>query len=229
MITNRPWALVVAKALPRAKSRLSDALPASKREALAQLMLQRTLDAIEGATTIARTIVLTDGESVADIARRRGHDIVFDRPSTSRSSTSARSAGGHLGRVVDDGLAVAAARGARAAVVIVSDLPLVEACDVDEVGAALADHDVVVAPDHAGAGTNALGLRPVDRMQTCFGRATSFADHLERAAGLRLYVVHNPRLALDLDRPADLSALAHSETDPTSSAAHNYRTADPRR
>jgi 2-phospho-L-lactate guanylyltransferase len=65
---------------------------------------------------------------------------------------------------------------------------------------------VVIAPDAAGEGTNALLLTPPDAIATCFGCADSFHRHRARAAaaGLAVSVHRAPALAFDLDTVDDL-------------------------
>jgi len=65
---------------------------------------------------------------------------------------------------------------------------------------------IVVAPDAAGEGTNALLLTPPDAIATCFGREGSLRRHRERAAaaGLAVAVHAAPALAFDLDTVDDL-------------------------
>jgi 2-phospho-L-lactate guanylyltransferase (CobY/MobA/RfbA family) len=112
---------------------------------------------------------------------------------------------GSLADVVDRALADVASRGALAALVLMADLPRVQAGDVATLLAALEGHDVVLVRDHLGQHTNALALASPTAMSTCFGRPDSFAAHQEaaQAAGLRVAVVENERLAFDVDVPAD--------------------------
>jgi 2-phospho-L-lactate guanylyltransferase len=67
---------------------------------------------------------------------------------------------------------------------------------------------IVVAPDRAGGGTNALLLSPPSAIMPAFG-VDSFARHrtLAVGAGLPSTVVERPGLALDLDTPSDVAAL----------------------
>jgi 2-phospho-L-lactate guanylyltransferase len=90
-----------------------------------------------------------------------------------------------------------------------ADLPLLEAQDVEELTDALADHDVVLVRDHLGRHTNAIAIAPPTAIKTCFGREDSFAEHCAaaRAAGLRVAILENDRIAFDVDGPADHLAL----------------------
>ncbi len=68
---------------------------------------------------------------------------------------------------------------------------------------------VLIVPDRHGTGTNALLLTPPDALAPSFGPG-SCARHAAhaRAAGIHAEVVEVPSLALDIDTPEDLAALA---------------------
>ena len=68
---------------------------------------------------------------------------------------------------------------------------------------------VAVVPDRHGTGTNALVLSPPDAIRPAFGEG-SRDRHVAaaREAGIPFAVEELPSLALDLDTPADLVALA---------------------
>ncbi len=67
---------------------------------------------------------------------------------------------------------------------------------------------VVLAPDRAGAGTNALLLRPPGSMPFAFG-AGSYAGHLAlaREHGVAVATYRAAGTAFDVDGPADLAEL----------------------
>ncbi len=150
-----------------------------------------------GASGLEGVLVATDGEDVAALARPHGAQVRLD------------AGAGSLAAVVDGALADVASRGARAAVVLMADLPRIEPGDVLALLGALADCDVVLVRDHLGHHTNALALAPPTAIATCFGHDQSFDLHREaaRAAGLRVAVVESERLAFDVDGPADLARL----------------------
>lgn len=193
------WALVTAKSFGRAKSRLASSLDAAARARLARAMFERVVGAARESAAFERLVVLTDDARVAALARRLGAVARLDPPGRPP-----------LRAIVDAGLADAAASGARSAVVLMSDLPRVEARDLRRVDAALARFDVVLAPDVHGTGTNALGLRLAPRarpMPTAFGSGTSLAAHVDAAvaAALRYKLLRSARLAYDVDVAADLA------------------------
>jgi 2-phospho-L-lactate guanylyltransferase len=186
------WAVVPAKSFARGKSRLTPVLANDERAVFARELFERVLG-VTRASVLDGTLVATDGEDVAAIAERLGAHVLRDEQ------------GDPLAGLIDRALSAVAARGARSAVVLMADLPFLEARDVDALVASLASHEVVVVRDHLGRHTNALGLSPPTVMRTCFGRPDSFADHCAaaHAAGLRTLVVENDRVAFDVDGPAD--------------------------
>lgn len=226
--SKRPvWAIVPAKSLQRGKSRLRPVLDDRDRTHFARALLEHVLDVL-AACELDGLLVATDGDDVAALAAARGAHVLRDRtrnaqalagdlrpgppPDDPRTSSpdaprspppdAARTS---LADVVDDALAAVAARGARAAVVLMADLPRVQPVDVGALLAALDDHDVAVVCDHLGQHTNALALAPPTAMPTHFGREDSFAAHCAaaRGRGLRAAVVASERIAFDVDVPAD--------------------------
>jgi len=203
------WAIVPAKSLVRGKSRLGGVLDADARASFARGLLEHVLGVL-GACDLAGVLVATDGDDVAELARAHGALVRRDRGE------------GSLAAVVDGSLADVAGRGARAAVVMMADLPRVEVGDVRALIGALDGCDVALVRDHLGHHTNALALAPPQAILTSFGQPRSFALHLEsaRKAGLRVQVVENERVAFDVDGPADLARLA---SEPPSRIAGNAR------
>jgi 2-phospho-L-lactate guanylyltransferase len=196
---RRAWAVVPAKSFARGKSRLRPVLGDDERGRFAARLLDHVL-VVAGACGLDGVLVATDGDDVAALARSRGAEVLHD------------AGGGSLAAVVDRALAETARRGAGEAVVLMADLPRIEPRDVIPLLAALSDHDVVVVRDHLGGHTNALALAPPCALLTSFGRDDSFAAHClsARAAGLRLAIVDNDRIAFDVDAPDDHSRLTRS-------------------
>jgi 2-phospho-L-lactate guanylyltransferase len=191
------WAIVPAKSLARGKSRLRPVLDDGARASFARALLEHVL-AVLGACELDGILVATDGDDVADLARARGAHVRRDGGEAT------------LAAVVDGALADVTARGATTAVVLMADLPRIEARDVHALVRALSGCDVALVCDHLGRHTNALALAPPTAIATSFGREHSFALHGEtaRAAGLRVSVVENERIAFDVDGPVDLARLA---------------------
>lgn len=188
------WALVPAKDFARGKSRLAGALSDAARAAFAHDVFDHVLRAAFASRAVDGVLVATDSPAVGEAARRHGALVRADPPGAAA-----------LAGVIDAGLADLAARGARAGLVLMADLPMLLPEDVRDLVAKLSDHDVVVARAGDGHHTNALALAPPSRLATCFGRADSFEAHIAaaRAAHLRVAVVENERVAFDVDGPDD--------------------------
>jgi 2-phospho-L-lactate guanylyltransferase len=196
----RPWALVPVKRFDQGKSRLGEVLDDAARVEVARAMFDRVVGRVLGdlsaAGDLAGVLVITDGEEVAARARSMGAEA---------SLSPGVSPGRPLGVVVDEGLAALAARGAAAALVIMADLPALDASDVRALAGLLAGHDLVLAPDAAGTGTNALAMRLPPPMPTRFCGGESLADHLAdaRARSLRVAMCERPGFSFDVDQPSD--------------------------
>jgi len=204
-MNHRTWAVVPAKSLTQGKSRLSAVMADDDRVRFAQRLLEHVLGVLRD-SPLDGVLVATNGNDVAELAQRAGASVLHD-PGDPASTTSRRPR--TLAGVVDRALGAVAARGASAAVVLMADLPLLEAQDVEELTDALADHDVVLVRDHLGRHTNAIAIAPPTAIKTRFGREDSFAEHCAaaRAAGLRVAILENDRIAFDVDGPADHLAL----------------------
>jgi 2-phospho-L-lactate guanylyltransferase len=196
------WAIVPAKSLVHGKSRLRPVLADAERARFARSLLEHTLTVLR-ASSFDGVLVATDGDDVADLAVAHGARVRRDEGKPS------------LAAIVDGSLAEVESLGARAAIVLMADLPRMGVEDVAQIVSALGAEcgtrrsGGVIVRDHLGRHTNALALAPPTAMRTCFGRADSFAAHCAaaEAAGLSLAVVTNERLAFDVDAPADHAML----------------------
>ena len=195
----RPWAVLAVKSPRRAKTRLDHKLSPEARRELAGHMFQRVLSACTGCVGLAGTLVATDGDDIGAMSLRRGASVLRDSASAARG----------LSGVIDAALADVVARGATHALVLMADLPRVEPRDVSELIAILRSHDMLVVPDMRRCGTGALGMKLDLGMHACFGHADSLMRHVRegRRVGARCRVIHNPRIAMDIDTFDDLSKL----------------------
>ncbi len=194
MRSDQVWAVVVARTGPTAKQRLQNTLTPAQRAALALRMLDAVLDAC-AAAGLAGTVVVTDSERGFLKARAAGA-IVLPDPAAG------------LNPAVALGLdAVSQQAPGTAALVLPGDVPLVQPEDLRTVIEAAGDEQrvVVVVPDAAGRGTNALLIRPPQLIAPSFGEP-SCERHLaagrRRGTAIRLEV---PNLAVDIDDEPRLS------------------------
>jgi len=183
-------AVVPVKAFAAAKQRLAEFLSPSQRQALALAMLEDVLAAL-AACDLASVIVVTADPAAACLAGAFGARVWRDGAED-----------GHTGAV-----AAAAARLARQGagmLTVPADIPLVRP---EDIAALLAAGPFAIAPSRDERGSNAVLVTPADRVPLRFGE-DSFRPHLAaaRARGLEPRILHRPRLALDLDRPADVAA-----------------------
>jgi 2-phospho-L-lactate guanylyltransferase len=192
------WAVIPAKERDQAKERLAPLLPPDMRQALAAAMLEDVLTALAAVAGLAGLIVVTVDPSARRLALRYGARII---------EHGARD--GHTGAVTAASRLLAAER--RAGMLTVpGDIPLVTAA---EIGQVIAAHNpapsFTIVPSHDEGGSNAILLSPPDAVPLRFG-VDSFFPHLRaaEAQGIHPTVLRLPGIALDIDNPEDLAALA---------------------
>ncbi len=187
------WIVVLIKDFTTAKSRLASVLGPEPRRRLAEMTASRALDA---ALALAPTLAVCGSVAAADLARLRGAALVVEAAPSGQNAAALR------------GLTEVEERGAEAALLLSSDLPLVDDAALQRM-IALTDSQgslVVAAAADGRQGTNALYLRPPGDFSLHFGDAS--LPKFEREARLRgrRFILHeDPSLALDLDEPSDLS------------------------
>ena len=192
-------AVVPVKDLWGTKSRLKPILNPGARAGLTLYMMGRVVSALKEAG-VENVCVVSPDPIVLDDARERTAAPLLQE---SRG----------LNPALEEGRSWAMARGAAALLVLPADLPLLEAQDVRAVlGEVSGDSSLVISPDGAHAGTNALLLRPPDALPFAFGPG-SYEAHLRaaRERGLEVRVCERPHLAFDLDTVEDLARLNEKE------------------
>lgn len=201
-------ALVPAKPLRLAKTRLGPLLGDAARAAVSAAMLDDVLAALARVRRLDRILVVTADPRLAARARWAGA-VVIDE-------------GGPRGLNHATTIGIGAARdlGASTLVVLLSDIPLVEPADVDELLDRAPTRGVLVVPSKEGTGTNAIVRRPAAAVPPCFG-GRSLERHVTVAERRRLPCViwRNTRLGFDVDTPEDLQALAAAAADRTATHA----------
>ncbi len=190
-------AVVPVKDLWGTKSRLAPILDPGARAGLTLYMMGRVLAAI-GEAGIEDVCVVSPDRIVLGEAHRRGASPLVQE---SRG----------LNPALEEGRRRALDLGARTLLVFPADLPLLDAEDVRAVLEASEGQSVVISPDGARSGTNALLIHPPDALPFAFG-PDSFEAHLEaaRGRGLEVGVCERPHLAFDLDTAGDLARLKKS-------------------
>ncbi len=189
----RVGALVPFKCFTRAKRRLRGRYSSEEVEQLGRAMLGDVLEALAGADTLESFTVLTDDEEVASVAREQGAQVRLRQPDPG------------LNPAIDAADGALREAGFDASLVVLGDLPLLRAEDVDAVILAGQQAAVVIVPSSDG-GTALLMRRPPQRIAACFG-PESARRHDEAARQQGEIPVQLTRLgqdaALDLDTPED--------------------------
>ena len=190
-------ALLPAKPLLWAKTRLGPLLDDQARMALACAMFTDVLDALCGATGLDAVVVVTADPTLAALARQASAVVIDEGASRG------------LNGAVSLGTDAAVRLGASAVLVVLSDVPLVTASDVDELLARAPRRGALVVPSKEGTGTNAMLRQPPTVFPPCFG-GRSLERHVATAerADVPCEIVRNVRLGFDLDTPEDLRAFA---------------------
>lgn len=196
-------AVVPIKRLGAAKQRLGDRLSEPERAGLAFASFADSLEAICRCHAIDRVIVVT-GDAKAERhalwrARRCEAPVEVVQDPGDKGHNKAAAIGVERAR----GL------GAEAAALLPGDCPLLNPGELDSAIGDLEPDSVLVVPDRHGTGTNALILAPPNAIGPSFGPG-SFERHLElaRRHGMAGRMAELASLALDIDTPEDLSAVA---------------------
>jgi 2-phospho-L-lactate/phosphoenolpyruvate guanylyltransferase len=193
------FAILPVKTFGAAKQRLSPALPAAPRRALAEAMLADVLSALARVPELHSIVVVTADPAARQGALSAGADVVADAEEAGQSPAAAA------------GIRHALAAGATRVLLVPGDTPLLDPADVSALLARTPSPGVAIVPDRHGPGTNALVLDPPELMAPSFGPG-SFERHAAaaRAAGTEPRVEHPPGLLLDVDTGDDLATVAEA-------------------
>jgi 2-phospho-L-lactate/phosphoenolpyruvate guanylyltransferase len=188
------WAVVPIKPLYRAKSRLAEVLSPEQRYQFAETMLRHLLTVLGKVPQITGTLVISRDTKALAIARDLGAKTIQESNPSDLNPALARAT------------EVARVWGAGAVLILPADLPFITAEDVEN----LADlgvnaMSVVIAPDRAEDGTNAMLVRPAGLIPYSYGVA-SYERHVlaAKAAGADVKIYESDTLSLDIDIPSDL-------------------------
>jgi 2-phospho-L-lactate guanylyltransferase len=189
------YAVIPAKDFHLAKQRLAAFLQPHERRLLARAMLADTLTACTQGTGLAGVGVVTCDRSVADMAESFGVEVLWEPQAAGHSQAVAFAA------------QLCRQRGVASMLTLPGDLPLLTPADVAAIIAPPQPPvPVVLVPNRDDLGTNAMVLAPPDCLPLRFGH-DSFQRHLRLAAERQLAVEVRrlPRVAVDIDEPADLA------------------------
>lgn len=185
--------VVPVKRLQQAKSRLSRFLEPAARQQLVITLVRHVINtvyrSIVSQSIPARIWLVSPDPTLRDVTDNK--DVEWFPDPVEELNAALTAARHHLQQC-----------GCSSMMILAGDLPFLTVDDVRLLieALALADYDVVLAPDQEQRGTNALGVRLPSLLPFGFG-TDSAAHHLRSAArlGLRVHLVHTPTLAFDLD------------------------------
>lgn len=195
-------ALIPVKGGTDGKGRLARLLSAAEREALARAMLQDVVTALLGSQLLNDIAVISPDAAMLAFAASLG----------ARSLAEPAGAGG-LNAALRGGVAQLQRQGAQSVLIVQGDVPGIVADDVAALLERPTREPCVRAAPCADGGTAALLLAPPDAIAPAFG-PDSFARHRATAlaAGIPFERCSRPGLALDVDRPEDLTAARGQQT-----------------
>jgi 2-phospho-L-lactate guanylyltransferase len=189
--------LIPLKRLAGAKSRLSALLTPAERRDLVLEMLAHVVAAVRESAAAPPISLVSNEPTAGQLAQQLGIELIEDQC-------------GELNAALTDARAISAALGTEQLLILAADLPQVSAADVEQLFGGLAEADVVIGPDAAGLGTNALALQLPQglALALCYG-AASAGPHAQAAAaaGLRVGWYRSAALGLDVDDAAALERL----------------------
>ena len=190
------------KSLREGKTRLSPALDADQRAALIDRLLIHVLDQAAVFPGLQHTMLVSACGDARARAEQRGARVLHE-PLPG------------LNHALGHALLAVRARSYDKLLIVPCDLPLLDANDLRCLAGATTAKTIAIASDHSGRGTNGMSLPATLDFPFSFG-ADSFARHRETIAVLRLQMVRiaRPRLAFDVDTPADLRHLHTLESAP---------------
>lgn len=196
------WAIVPAKTLEQAKTRLAQALSPEERRALSLAMLRDVLSALRGAAHLDGVAVVTADAALAAAARALGAAVIPEQTTGQNTALEA-------------GVDYARALGAAEVLIVSAYLPLLCPATIEQMLAQARENQqsrlVLLAPSHEGTGTNAMLQRPPGVIPFLFG-PNSLQRHQQAAAerGVPVELMQARELAFDVDLPADLAELLNS-------------------
>lgn len=202
-------AIIPAKPFDQGKQRLAPVVGTGHRRALIEAMFSDSMRAVRKVHGFDQVLVVTADRTAAQIAEADGAIVIED-------TASSHSEAAQLG------ITRALALGARRALLLPGDCPLIDATEIEQLLAyRAAERSVLIVPDRQGDGTNALLLTPPDAMPPSFGEG-SRQRHVElaRAHGATPEVIEVPCLSLDIDTPEDLDELQQRFAAKLGLAAH---------
>ena len=189
--------LVPVKNLSGAKQRLAALFDQPTRTELAQAMLADVLETVGTWTNRPEVAVVTSDPFALLLAHQFHFSVIPDH--ANRSQTDA----------IEMATSFCETRGVESTLVIPGDIPLIQSWELEEIQQSAPAQGSVLVRAADGRGTNAIYRRPAGLFPARFGN-DSFEPHYAaaQATGKPCVVLSLPGIALDVDTPSDLRALA---------------------
>ena len=184
------WIVIPGQPFDKGKTRLAPVLDAPSRRRFSRDCLVHVVRTARRVLAARQIVVVSRAAEVLGLARRLGVRGLIE-------------SGRGLNTAVTEATRFAARRGAAAVLVLHADLPAIGVRDLGSMVRKTALRSgVVIAPDAADEGSNALGVHPPGKIRYRFG-ADSFRKHRAEARRARanLLVIREPGLAQDVDTP----------------------------
>lgn len=189
--------LVPVKNLSCAKQRLAALFDQSTRTHLAQTMLLDVLETLGAWQNRPEVGIVTSDPFAIQLAQQFHFSVIRDN--LNRSETDA----------IEMATRLCESDGIESTLVIPGDIPLIRSGELDRILQSAPGEGSVLVRAADGRGTNAIFRRPAGLFPARFGN-DSFQPHhaAAQATGKPCVVLSLPGIALDVDTPSDLRALA---------------------
>jgi 2-phospho-L-lactate guanylyltransferase len=189
--------LVPVKNLSGAKQRLAALYDQATRTELAQAMLFDVLETLSTWKDRPEVGIVTSDPFALQLADQFHFSVITDNDN--RSQTDA----------IEMATRLCQSRGIDSTLVIPGDIPLIQTWELEKILASAPPEGSVLVRAADERGTNAIWRRPAGLFPARFGN-DSFEPHYAaaRATGKPCVLLSLPGIALDVDNPSDLRALA---------------------
>lgn len=187
------FAIIPVKKLDEAKTRLSSLLSNNERREFCLEMLEDVLATVKTTRCIRWTVVVSVDPRVLQAAKRLGAvPLMESQPG--------------LNQAVSEAINWCVQNGAKSALILPADIPLVTPRDLNRIFSLSKEGAVIISPSRSEDGTNALLLTPPNTLPTFYGKH-SFSRYIEEASkrGISFCAIKLPRIALDIDTVEDLA------------------------
>ena len=189
--------LVPVKNLSGAKQRLASLFDQPARTELAQAMLFDVLETLGEWTGRPEVGIVTSDPFAIQLAQQFRFSVIPD--TSNRSETDA----------IEMATRFCESQGVESTLVIPGDIPLIQSWELQKILESAPNEGSVLVRAADGRGTNAIFRRPAGLFPARFGNDSFEPHHASaRATGKPCVVLSLPGIALDVDNPADLLALA---------------------